>query len=246
MRDRRALVASAAVAVAACGIGVVVAARPWLVVAVVSAVLVTFVATFGRHALWHRRLVRGLLMHSSAATIAGVRVRLTPLRRSVFVAGLARPTIFCDDVLADELSTSERRAVALHERAHQLSRDPLKMAAVAAVAPIVARVPSGRRWLEMVAARREIAADRYVLQEGVPLSAIASALTKVSPVGLSHVAGFSPTADLRLRALLGDDVDTQGRMSWRWLAIGLLSGTAVCVALLDHLVPVVGAVCCAG
>ncbi|MBW3658629.1 MAG: hypothetical protein KY457_08315 [Actinobacteria bacterium] len=246
MRDRRGLLVAAAVAAAACGVGVVVAARPWLVVAVVSALLVTFVVAFGRHALGHRRLVRGLLRHSSPATLAGVRVRLTPLRRSVFVAGLARPTIFCDDVLADDLSPSERRAVALHERAHQLSRDPFKMAAVAAVAPIVARVPSGRRWLEMVAARREIAADRYVLREGVPLSAIASALTKVSPVGLSHVAGFSPAADLRLRALLGDDVDTRRRMSWRWATVGVLVAIGACAALLGHLPPVVGAVCCAG
>lgn len=246
MHDRRALAVAVAVAAVACGVGVVVAARPWLVLAVVSAALVTFVAAFSRHAVRHRRLVRGLLRHSSAATIAGVRVRLSPLRRSVFVAGLTRPTIFCDDVLADELSPSERRAVALHERAHQLSHDPLKIAAVAAVAPVVARVPGGRRWLEMVATRREIAADRYVLEEGVPLSAIASALTKVSPVGLSHVAGFSPAADLRLRALLGDDVDTRRRVSWRCATFGLATAAVVCAALLGHLSAVVGAICCAG
>jgi Zn-dependent protease with chaperone function len=234
MRDRGTLSAAAAAATT-CALGLLAATAGASALAIlVVAVAVVTAAAFLRHAVAHHRLVRALLGHSDEATMAGVPVRSTSLRRSAFVAGLARPVIFCDTSLSGELTPSELRAVTLHERAHQLSRDPLRMTAVAAVAPALRRTTTGRRWLETFAARREIAADRYVLQHGVPASAIASALTKVSPAGPAHVPGFSPAVDLRLRALLGDDVETSSPRRWRWIASGVALATAACVAVLDH------------
>ncbi|MEX1162748.1 MAG: hypothetical protein WEB03_04135, partial [Nitriliruptor sp.] len=174
-----------------------------IALAAVSAVVV---AAAVAHASRHRRLVRGLWSLSAPARLAGMPVRTGDLGDAAFVAGLDRPTIFCDRQLPDVLSTAELEAVLLHEHAHQRAWDPARLLALELIAPVVARMPFGRQWLAWSFARREIAADRYAMDHGASRGDLASALLVLPPLAQAHVAGFTSAVDLRLRALLGEDV----------------------------------------
>lgn len=233
MSDRVALSATAAVGIATCAAGALISTEIGAVLS--AALLATAAAALGlflRIATVHGLLTRRLRHRSVVGQVAGTAIRRGAVGGSAFVAGLARPAIFCDDRLLDELTAEELRAVALHERAHQIARDPLRNAVVAAVAPLLGRCPRGKDWLERRAAHREIAADRYALANGADRSAIAAALFKVPPTAAVHAASFAPAVDLRLRALLGEDVETVEGRSWsRVVALGVAAGGTVCVAL---------------
>jgi beta-lactamase regulating signal transducer with metallopeptidase domain len=240
---RWAVAAAAATCAAGAAIGTAFGAVVALAVgfAGLSALLV-----FTRVSFAHGALTRRLRGRSTEAEVAGTRLRLGTVGGSVFVAGLSRPDIFCDAALLDDLDDDEVSAVTLHERAHQLARDPLRNAVVAAVAPLLLRFLRGRDWLQRRAAAREIAADRYAMANGVDRRAIASALLKVPPAGAAHAAGFGSAVDLRLQALLGDEVDLQGRRSWLAVTVGAIAGAAVCLAMLHPAAPVAEIVqaCC--
>ena len=233
MSDRVARCTSVAAGVATCAAGALIGTQVGAVLAVVvfssaAAVVVLFV----RVAALHGWLTRQLRNRSVEGQVAGTAVRRGSVGGSVFVAGLARPAIFCDDRLLDELTSEELRAVALHERAHQVARDPLRNAGLAAVAPLLGRCRRGKAWLERRAAHREIAADRYALANGADRRAIAAALLKVPPAAAAHAASFAPAVELRLRALLGEDVETVAGRSWsRVLSLGVAAGAAACLAL---------------
>jgi hypothetical protein len=151
----------------------------------------------------HHRLCRGLTALSRPASLAGQPVRLLPGLVAPVVAGLTRPHIFCPTDLPDRLDEDELVAVVLHERHHQLERAPARLLVLAALTPLVRRMPIGRAWLEAQRARVEIAADRYALQAGASRLALAGALVKLSPrAGASWAPGFAVAADLRIAALL--------------------------------------------
>lgn len=233
MTERAGLRTALAAATAACAAGALVGTGFGAVVLVtvgVAAALATLL--FVRIAAAHGWLVHQLRTRSVEGEVAGTPIRRGAVGGSVFVAGLARPTIFCDDTLLDELADEELEAVTLHERAHQRARDPLRAAAVATVAPVLGRFPAGQTWLERRAAHREIAADRYAMANGADRRAIAAALLKVPPVATAHAAAFAPAVELRLRALLGDDVGTGPSRSRPALAIGASIGIAACLAML--------------
>lgn len=222
-------VAAAATCAAGAAIGTVFGAVVALAIGLAG---LSALLAFARVSLAHGALTRRLRGRSTEAEVAGTRLRLGKVGGSVFVAGLSRPDIFCDAALLDELEDDEVGAVTLHERAHQLARDPLRNVAVSAVAPLLLRFHRGRDWLQRRAAAREIAADRYAMAKGADRRAIASALLKVPPAGAAHAAGFGSAVDLRLRALLGDEVDLRGRRSWRAVTAGAFAGAAVCLAML--------------
>lgn len=247
MPDRAALRTALAAAAAACAAGALVG-TPFGAVVLVTMVAAAAAATivFLRIVTSHGWLARQLRRRSVEGEVAGTTVRRGDVGGSVFVAGLVRPTIFCDDALLDQLADAELQAVTLHERAHQLARDPLRAAAVAAVAPLVGRFRRGQAWLERRAAHREIVADRYALAEGADRRAIARALLKVPAATTAHAVAFAPAVELRLRALLGDEVDTAPWRSRRALTIGAVIGIGACIAMLHPAAQLVDALagCC--
>lgn len=101
-----------------------------------------------------------------------------------------------------------------------------------AIAPVLSRFERGRARLQRHAASREIAADRYALAHGADRRAIASALLKVPPSGAAHACAFAPAVELRLRALLGDEVGLPRPRSWWAITIGAVLGAAACLAVL--------------
>lgn len=237
MADRRHWPTLLTAATIVCASGIVVGTPLAAPAAVTTAVVVVAAATtFVIGAVRHARLAGRLRAGSAAGQVANVRVRLGKHDRSAFVAGLSRPEIFCDRALLDDLTTDELHAVVLHERAHQLARDPLRMVAAATIAPLMSHLAVGRDWLSRHAARREIAADTFALTSGASRAAIASALLKVGPARAVHASGFTPAVDARLLALLGDEPPVHHRPP-RWPAVvgGAALGTILCLVMLHPL-----------
>jgi hypothetical protein len=248
MRDRWAAAAFAFGLGAFCAVGFVFGHHlPGVGVALGLVAAVLSVAVTGA-ALRHRGLVRGLRRCSAPTELSGIPVRMGTLGDAVFVAGLGRPTIYCDRRLPQQLTEAELRAVLLHERAHQRALDPARLLALGLVAPFARRFASGRQWVAVALARREIAADRYALAQGARRGEIAGALLKLRPLARAHVAGFTPAVDLRLRALLGDVEQVRSSLLLRSSATfvgGGLVGAALCTWLLHHWVESsFGLVCC--
>ena len=243
--DRTRLAWGIAAAVASCAVGAITGTELGTALGVLALVATgAALVVFARVTVAHCRLARLLRQSSSEAEVAGTRLRLGPVGRSVFVAGLIRPQIYCDRGLLDELDDDEVSAVLLHERAHQLARDPLRSAALATLAPLLTLSERGQGWLERRAAVREIAADRHAVAQGARPRAIASALFKVAPADVAHAAAFAPAVELRLRALLGDEVVVR-RPWWRAAAAGAMVGVPGCLVMLHHVsAPALLAVCC--
>lgn len=214
-----------------------------VVLVAASATVVTAGLVFVRQALRHRRLTRGLVAVTRPAELHGIGVRLGPVQDAAFVAGLTKPRIFCDDRLATTLSDVELHAVTLHEQAHQVARDPLRMTLLAVVAPVARRLPSGPAWLERQAASREISADRAALRHGASRAAIASALLKVGRLHPAGATGFALAVDLRLEALLDGERTPPRR--WGSTLAGLGLAASACLLMSLHWSPsVLGVTCC--
>lgn len=248
MRDRWASAGFAFGVGAFCAVGVVVGHHfPGVGVALGVAAAVLAVAVTVA-VLRHGALVRGLRRCSAPTQLSGMPVRLGSLDDSAFVAGLGRPTIYCDARLPQQLTEDELRAVLLHERAHQRALDPARLLMLGLVTPFARRFALGRQWVAVALARREIAADRYALANGARRGELASALLKLPPVARGHVAGFTPAVDLRLQALLGDVEQVRPPVLLRsgmTFAGGGLVGAALCTWLLHNwLLTSFGLVCC--
>lgn len=228
MRDRTALALATATSGAACAAGIVwhVAAEIALASAAVATVLVGVAAGILRRAVAHRRVTRGHLEAATVEQLAGTTVHVGPYR-GAFVGGLWRPHIFVGREVAGRLREDELRAVVLHERAHQRARDPLRILALETLAPWLARTRIGAEWVTVQLASREIAADRFAIEQGASREAIASALLEV-PAAEPATAGFTSVVDLRLRALL--DGELPSTRSSRWVAVtaGVTLGLASC------------------
>lgn len=203
---------------------------------------------FALRVVRHRRFVAALRVRSEPTTFAGLLVRAGDLGDAAFVAGLGRPTIFCDRRLPEQLTPAQLRAVLLHERAHQHALDPVRLLLVGLIAPVLRRVPLGRRWLAVTLARREIAADQQAIANGAAPSDLAAALLVLPPLANSDVVGFTPAGELRLRALLGDLDDVEAPSSVRRAAMliaGALVGAGVCAWFLHRfLASAYGLLCC--
>lgn len=221
----RAIVAGA---VPACLVGAVIGLPTPRLVAV--ALLIGMPVVVGVMVQWRRqRELVGLLRYLCRTTVVmGHEARVGPLEGRVFVAGVTHPEIYCDTELLTTLDSRELRAVVLHERAHQLARDPLRLTILTALAPALRRVPSGRQLLQELQAGREIAADRYALERGASRTALASAMLKVQPA--THgLAGFRSATELRIQALLGDEPAVS--TGFRWHLFGFLIGLMSCLAV---------------
>lgn len=169
-------------------------------------VAVALLIAIGREAWRHEHLAASIGRLAIPAMLGERSVGLVPGLGAAIVAGLRRPRIFCADDLPDRLDAEEIRAVILHEHHHQLEGAPARLVLISALAPVLGRLEAGQAWMERERARLEIAADAYALASGASRPALARALVKLaSSPGLSVAPGFATAADLRVRALLGDD-----------------------------------------
>lgn len=183
----------------------------------------------------HRRWVRRLTQRSASRCVAGTVVRMGEVQQGAVVAGLLRPRIYCDASLVSELAPDELRAVLLHERAHQRALDPLRLTLLSLLTPVLRRSDRGRSLMERLRAEREILADRYAIEHGAPRSAIASALLKmhVPDSSPANIAAFTNATELRLRALVDDEVPTRPTVTGLWLLAGVVLGALLCASSLE-------------
>lgn len=243
MAGRRSISMFVATALAACiAVGAAHAVSAGVAIVVATALALPALAWFGCQAYQHQKVGVALRRHSEPSMLADTPVRLLPADRSAFVSGLWRPHIYCSRHLDVTLTDDELRAVLLHERAHQRSRDPLRLLLVGSVTPLARLHRRGRVWLERVAAMREVAADRYALEHGASRRALASALLKLEPVPSGPLAGFATAAELRVRALLADDPAVVFRPARiRWVLMGGAAAAGYCLSMWR---PLVEALCC--
>jgi beta-lactamase regulating signal transducer with metallopeptidase domain len=247
MRDRWALASFLVGLAAFCGASLVSGHHLAAVGALAASVVAVAVVMLAVRACRHRRLVRVLQAASVPGELAGTQVRTGELGDAAFVAGLSRPTIYCDRRLPEQLTPAQLRAVLLHERAHQRSLDPARLLLVELVAPLLRRWAWGRQWLAATLARREIAADQHALDHGASRADLAAALLVLPPLARAHVAGFTPAVDLRVRALLGDDPDLRTPPLVRrsaMLVAGGAAGAALCAWFLHWYLAGFGLLCC--
>lgn len=181
----------------------------------------------------HARLSHRLRRASRRAVVNGTQVRVAPLSGAAFVAGLVEPQIYLDESLLQSLRPRELDAVVLHERAHQIAGDPIRLALLAACAPLATVLPPVRRLLQLAAVRREVAADRYAVESGATPAALASALLRV-PTGLHGVPGFSSAIDVRLGALLGHEQVQAAPIPHGRTALIALTTFAVCLVTVNQ------------
>jgi len=212
-----------------------------VVLGAVAVVVAAALARFVVRARRHQQLDGALRRSSVPAVVADTPVRLAAVEDSAFVSGLLRPTIYCSRNLPCRLTVDELRAVLLHERAHQQSRDPFWLLLLEVVTPVARLHRRGRAWLERAVAAREIAADHRALEHGATRRALASALIKVAPVPDGRFPGFASSAELRLRALLAPDASgpTSPRR-WPWVVAGAVVAIAACMSTWS----VVEVLCC--
>ncbi len=248
MRDRWALGGFVVGTSVFCALGFAIGLPVDGIAAVLALIVVVGLVVVGRAVVRHARLVRRLYATSEPARFDATGVRSADLGGGIFVAGLRRPTIFCDRRLPERLTPEQLRAVLLHERAHQRARDPARLLLLGLAAPVLERLPTGRQWLSVVLARREIAADREAIAHGATRADLAGALLALPARTSGLVPGFGSAVDLRLQVLLGDRTEVAPPAAFRrggLLVAGVVTGVAVCSWLLHHhLVHVLGIACC--
>lgn len=239
-------VLTAVALITACMVGIWLA-TPFLAVAAaaVAGALTVRLGAQGRH---HLQLARTLRRGSQLGSHDGVAVRWRSLAAGAVVAGFRDPQIYCDRQLSERLTGDELTAVLLHERHHQLRRDPLRLLLLSAVEPAVAWFAAGRRWLMRRRAQIEIAADRFALEQGVGRSSLARAVLRVgdAPQARYASAGFGSAHELRLRALVDGQLPPAARASSGWLAVVAAGLVAVAcgTAIVHHLAATSGQIGC--
>lgn len=248
MADRF-LVATTAVAIAGlCAFGVLSVHHIEVIAPPAAAAIGLTLGSIGLQAVRHARLAASLARASTPRSLGGATVRVGELPHPVFVAGLREPTIFCDHRTRDQLSPRQLRAVLLHEQAHQSAKDPIRLVVLAGLAPLLRWLPFGRQWLALAHARREIVADGHAVRSGARRSDLAGALLALPAMTEPSVAGFSSAADLRLRALLGDDLEPALPLPVRRAKLLLPTASSVLLGAAwvahDYVAPSFGYVCC--
>lgn len=180
----------------------------------------------------HHGWVEHLSRQCSPRRVAGTNVHVGVVEHGAVVAGLLRPRIYCDASLVEDLSAAELQAVTLHERGHQRAFDPLRLTLLGLAMPALRRSDRGQRLLERLRAEREILADRYAVRHGVRTSAIASALLKMDGLSPAGIPGFAGATELRLRALLGDQIPLP-TVTGVWILMGIVLGALLCTSGLE-------------
>jgi Zn-dependent protease with chaperone function len=223
---------SALVAMAAC----MLLPEAWGLRTLAAALIVTAIAFSGwclASVAWlgwrHHRLAQRLRRDSAPGTEAGIDVRRIDAALGPFVAGIREPSIFCPVDLVDRLEPAELRAVLLHEEHHRRTRAPLRLLPYEALAAAIP-VPIIRELASRARAAVEVEADRDALRAGASRSALAAALLRMAGSGPLGAAGFVTAAEIRVRALLGEDPLAAPSAGSTAFAIGALGLALACLA----------------
>jgi beta-lactamase regulating signal transducer with metallopeptidase domain len=181
------------------------------------------------HGLRHDRLARRLRRESTPGTEFGISVRRVNAAAGPFVAGFREPSIYCPIDLANRLEPAELRAVLLHEEHHRRTGAPLRLLPYGALS-VAIPVPAVRGWASRARSVVEIEADRDALRAGATRPALAAALLRLSDSGPVGVAAFATAAELRVRALLGEDPLPVRPAGSAAFAVGALGLALACLA----------------
>ena len=200
-----------------------------LVALVMAAIIgVVVAASVAVHAVLHHRVSRRLQRQARPAVLMDHQIGLVPGLGGALVAGIRRPRTYCSDDLVERLDTEEIRAVLLHERHHELAHAPSTLVVLSALAAFVGRSGPGSRWLDKQRAAVEIAADRHAIENGASRATLARAILKLRETpGQLSLAGFGTAGDLRLRALLGEEIDTGAPPTHTRVVVTVVVGVVV-------------------
>jgi Zn-dependent protease with chaperone function len=130
--------------------------------------------------------------------------------------GLLHPRILLSTGLVEALDATELTAVLVHERHHMLRRDPLLLLAARVLAGYGWYLPLLRWWVQRLALRRELAADRAATA-GTGVAAVAGALLKLAGLPTpAAVAAVNPMGNLpeRIAQLEGRNLVRGARLGW--------------------------------
>jgi len=211
------------------------------VLAVAGALRVAWPALRGGRAL--RRLlrssVRPLPVRVRAATDPlGITDRVDMVATGEAFAvthGLRRPRILLSTGLVEALDAAELTAVLVHERHHLRRRDPLRLLAARLLAGYGWFLPLLRWWVQRLALRRELAADRAATTRA-GVAAVAGAVLKMADLpALAAVAAINPMGNLPDRIAQVEGRPPARRLGLAWLLAGAtlanlagLSAAAIC------------------
>lgn len=187
---------------------------------------------------------------AAASARVGVGGRVTVFDSPValaFTTGLARPHVYLSTAAVSELEPDELEAVVLHERAHLVRRDPLRIALARLLASALFFVPMAEALRRRFEVAKELDADREVVASQRQTAALAGALVKLgaAPALVTHelaVGAWSCTA-ARIDQLEGADVQAvvppiPSRTRWlSALALALLLALALGQATRANIVP---------
>lgn len=140
----------------------------------------------------HRRVLRRL-RGADVRRLHGVDVHVLgdDVPRA-FCAGLLRPRVAISTGALAALSPDERRAVLLHEAHHAARRDPLRRAAMGALADALLVVPGMRTLGQGQSALCELTADARAVRAGGAVRDLASALVTLSEHRAAAPGGIAP------------------------------------------------------
>lgn len=186
----------------------------------------------------------------TVAARLGIAERLTLFGSPValaFTAGLAQPRIYVSTATLDALSAEELEAVLLHERAHLLRRDPLRIAVARLISSALFFIPLAEALWRRFDVAKELDADRAVLAAQRGIAPLAGALERLSCApelrARQLAIGAWSCATARIDQLEGAEVGAllpslPSRTSWlSALALALLLALALGQATRANIVP---------
>lgn len=125
-----------------------------------------------------------------------------------FCHGLLKPRIYVSTALINILSSAELDAVLLHERAHQMRKDPLRIAVSHVVTSALSLLPGLSQLRDWYLLRLELRADQYVNRKG-DAGHLRAAMLRHSEFKLSMEINHAPSAfnhlTVRLQAMEGSE-----------------------------------------
>lgn len=141
-------------------------------------------------------------------------MQLVPGHRLALVAGLRKPATYLSPDVVEALTRDELTAVLEHERHHEITHAPLRLAVLAGIVGPLAIAKPIARYTERYRARLEIEADAHALAGGISRRSIARAILKLADPreALGGAPAFASAAELRLRVLLGDPAPKRSRL----------------------------------
>lgn len=128
------------------------------------------------------RPVRARARVAIAASRLGLAGRLTVFSSPgalAFTAGLLRPRVYLSSAAVEALASDELEAVLLHERAHMLARDPLRVAVARLLTSALFFIPLADALRGQFELAKELDADREVLAVQRQVAPLAGALDRL-------------------------------------------------------------------